>query len=58
MLASYGGEFRSSQTKMEWKYLKVINAHACLHHLLPVKGVSACVYVKFVLFMSVHTIEV
>lgn len=58
MPASFGGEFRSSQTKMDWKYFKIINAHDSLHHLLPVKGVSTCEYVKFVLFMSVQTIEV
>lgn len=51
MLDSFGGEFRSSQTKMDWKHLRVIYAHDSLHHLLPVKGVSACVYVQFILFV-------
>lgn len=56
MLASFGGEFRSAETKMDWKYFRIINAHDSLHHLLPVKGMSTCEYVKIVLFFQ--TIEV
>ena len=58
MLDSFGDEFRSSQTKMAWKHLRVIYAHDSLHHLLPVEGGSACVYVQFILLMCTHIIEV
>lgn len=49
VLDSFGGEFRSSQTKMVRKRHRVIYAHDSLHHLLPVQGMSA--YIRpYILF--------
>lgn len=45
MLDSFGGEYGSSQRKMDWKCLRVLYALDSLHHLLPVKGVLVCVYI-------------
>lgn len=45
MLDGFGGEFRSSKTKMDWKHLRILYPHDSLHHLLPGKGVCMCVFV-------------
>lgn len=44
VLGSFGGEFRSTQAKMEWKHLRGSYAHDSLHYLLPCKGGFAYVY--------------
>lgn len=44
MLDGFGGEFRSSKTKMDWKHLRIFYPHDSLHHLLPGKGVCVCVF--------------
>lgn len=52
MLDRFGGEFRSSQTKMGWKHLRLTNAHDSLHYLLSFKGVF--VFVLFIQFVCVQ----
>lgn len=39
MFGSFGSDFRSSKTKMDWKNLGIFCAHDSLYHLLPCKGV-------------------